>query len=208
MWKLEQDLDKTRSGAIMKKSLLVIWAIFGLTTIVSSQTSTDAPLPPPAPVIFQAPTEKELKEFTPANGLFSAIFPGAPKESSIALPNEAGTIVTYVMKRMGASTFIGVAEYEIDIAARPEKIYAVFRNQIASKNGTLQKEDEIVRNGRTGREFQCLFGIVFRRTQIFLVKNRMFEADYDVTNWHIIDDKVKAEWNAEADRFFDSFRIK
>ncbi len=163
------------------------------------------PAPPPAPLIYSAPSKSELEVFTPDSKFFSAEFPGSPSERKQTV-GEAVTL-TYRTYRKGSNSVVAVTETSVRLANRIEEAYQLIREAILKQGGKIEEESEVSVSAWPGREFQVLQNYTYRRFRVFVVNSRVFEIQSDVTNWHIISDKVKAEWHKDTDRFFASLKI-
>lgn len=171
----------------------------------SSSTRRDQPAPPPPPLIYSPPASSEIEDFTPTTKLFSARFPGKPSESNRNV-NDA-VITTYRVYRKGSNSVVAVTETMTLLANRSEEAFRLIKESIEQNGGKIERESEIVVGDWTGKEFGFRQDLGFRRLRVFIVGARILEIQSDVTNWHIISDKVKDEWNKETQRFFDSFKI-
>ncbi len=163
------------------------------------------PAPPPAPLIYSPPLNTDIKEFTPESKLFTARFPGMPSEQK-RMSNGAD-ITTYRVYRKGSNSTIAITEKVARLADHSEEGFRLIREAIRKQGGKIENDSEVAVNGWKGREFRALHDYTFRRFRVFIVGARVFEIQSDVTNWHIIGDKVKKEWNKETDRFFASFKL-
>ena len=164
------------------------------------------PAPPPPPLIYSPPTSSEIADFTPESKLFSARFPGKPSERRQNV-NDA-VVITYRVYRKGSNSVVGITETTMLLANRTEDAFRQIKESIEQHGGKIEKESEAVTSGWKGKEFGFQQDLSYRRLRVFIVGARIFEIQSDVTNWHIIGDKVKAEWNKETDWFFESFKIR
>ena len=163
------------------------------------------PPPPPAPLIYSPPTASDLEDFTPASKLFSARFPGKPSERK-QNANDA-TVTSYRVYRKGSNSAVGITETTMLLANRSEEIFRNIKEGIEQIGGKIEKESEVASGGWSGKEYGFRQDLSYRRLRVFIVGARIFEIQSDVTNWHIIGDKVKEDWNKETDRFFGSLTI-
>ena len=195
----------------MKKLIFVLSVSLALLVQVEGQAPPPPsprrgpPAPPPAPLIFSPPAESDLKDFSPESKLFAARFAGLPTEQK---RNVSGAVIsTYRVYRKGSNSVVAITEMPINIENRSDEGFGLIRDGIRNNAGKLDKEGEITIDRQVGREFSALYDFTYRRFRVFIVANRIFEIQSDVTNWHIINDKTKEEWNRETDRFFSSFKI-
>ena len=116
-------------------------------------------------------------------------------------------ILSYRVYRKGSNSIVGITETTKMLGDRSDEAFHQIRESIVQNGGKIEEESEISASGWKGKEFGFLQGYVYRRMRVFIVGARIFEIQSDVTNWHILSDKVKEDWRKETNRFFESFKI-
>lgn len=167
-----------------------------------------SPPPPPAPLIYKAPDEKDLKEFISADKTFQVTFPGVPQVSRQEIPN--GVVTSYRVYREGANSIVNTIDYDFELENSREKIYESVRaNLLKIPKSKIEAEREINIGGSKAIEFDVLQDYQFQKIRIVIVGKRIYEVKNDVTNWHILSKynvNKTVEFRDETERFFASFK--
>lgn len=186
----------------MKTILLLTFLLSASFILVVAQS----PLPPPPPLIFSKPDPSEIFEYSAEDKSFKASFPGKPIQSNQFV--DGVPITSYRMYRKGSNSIVGVTTSRTDLSMKSAQRYSAVRELLLKLPKTSITVDKAIEsNGKTAHEFEVLSDFHYRRIRIFVVGPQIFEIQSDVTNWHIIGDKVKTAWREESDRFFNSFVI-
>lgn len=197
----------------MSRSLSVLTIGFFFSFVIN--VAGQAPPPPPAPLIYSAPTKSEMSVFSEPNGIFKATFPGKPKERKLTPATHTET--SYSVTRKGSLSNVSIVEYGTSIEDQSEAVIERFRSNIAklTRNppsgienpGKIISDSNLNVNGMTWRVFQYETQFYLTHIALYIRKNQLFVVSSDVTNWHILKkhhpETVK-EFNLEADRFLRS----
>jgi hypothetical protein len=164
------------------------------------------PFPPPPPLIYSAPKDVDIKEFVSEEGKFKVSFAGAPKVEK----NQTSEAITtnYKIYRQGSNSVVATNDFSIDLESIKDKFFELVKtNILKNTKAKITEEKEIQIDGKTGKEFVVDYGMTNLRIRILPVGKRVYEINSDVTNWHIIGEKTKKEFEKETERFFNSFRL-
>ncbi|QYO62211.1 hypothetical protein [Leptolyngbya sp. 7M] len=178
-----------------------------------------SPQPPPPPLIYSAPSDADLVEFSDPSGSFKATFPGRPTE----VVHNSGSIQErhYTVVRSGSMTRVIVLEFQDTIESRSSEILGNLRKNVSSLTRNPPKElgenpgkitvetvSEI--NGQTFDLLGYESTMFFTHLAFHITGKKLYVISTDVTNWHILKQfhpKIVNNFNSEADRFLRSFAI-
>ncbi|MBA2335023.1 MAG: hypothetical protein H0V90_08810 [Blastocatellia bacterium] len=170
----------------MKTIRLLALLLFVSSALVFAQT----PAPPPPPLIFSKPDPSEVFEYTAEDNSFKATFPGKLSLSDQVL--DKAFIRRYRVYRKGSNSIIGVTTFKTKVSEKYSKIFSAIRESLAKLPKTSIVVDKDIKfGGKTAHEFEILSDFQYRRIRIFVIGAQIFEIQSDVTNWHIIGDKIK-----------------
>lgn len=165
----------------------------------------DKSVPPPAPLIYKAPEQKDLRDFVFEDKTFQATFPDIPAVRKQNVEN--GAITSYRTYRQGSFSIVNTIDLIVDAENNREKIYENVRNSFSkTPKTTVEAEREFSVDGRTGKEFDVLQDFLYFKVRVLIVGARVYEIRNTVTNWHIIGEATKKRFFAETERFFNSFK--
>ena len=146
------------------------------------------------------PSMPEFKKFEPANGKFSVLMPGTPKESHLDVASPFGqlSMTGYVSELPGNRGFsVGTSDLPKGSSFDPAKS---LQGGAANVKGTVLSSSEIAMDGHVGCEGLLKTGSgLMIRSRIYLVGDRVYQVQA-LGN----DAFVKSK---DADKFLDSFKI-
>jgi hypothetical protein len=151
------------------------------------------------------------REYTSKDGRYSIQMPGAPRETQkeATLPPPFSGQLTVQMATVDLGNKAGYAvmynDYPAAIMAQPigtdQRLEGAVKGGVNAVKGTIVQQKSISLNGYPGREVQISSGDKKQvRTRIYLVKSRLYQV-------HVIGRDAATITSADADKFFNSFKL-
>ncbi len=193
----------------LTRLLLLILILLNGAMFCFAQGSKESSEPPPASLTGYNP--EAWKEFSSAEGRFSALFPGIPEEviQRLPLPNENIVLHSYYL-RTSVEYQTSYTDYPLPIEGT-DKI-AMFLNNVRDSsikgiNGKLLEDKESTFNGHPGRIYKVEFGGGYIiNSRIFVVKNRFYMVA-TTTYGKKAPANVSRLYENAATTFLDSFKL-
>ncbi|MDH3495091.1 MAG: hypothetical protein OEM82_16180, partial [Acidobacteriota bacterium] len=178
-----------------------------LLSVLAAAAQTAPKGPPPAPAVFVPPKAEEIKTFRSLTDSFSIDFAGRVTESS----EKAGQFMirNYSARRTG--TRATVVAYDFGLS-EPDKLdreafLGDLKADLQRIEGTeLVSDVAITIDDFNGREIVSKAGYEREITRVLFTDSSIFRLSVFVTNWHILSDEKKTEFEQEKNRFFASFK--
>jgi hypothetical protein len=143
------------------------------------------------------------REFSSAEGRFTAKFPGTPTEETHSVSTPIGDIAFHVFgkeTRQGAFA-VAYSDFPLSLVQNADVSRMLDGGRdgaVANVKGRLEKESKIKQNGAPGRELLIYIkDTVYCRCQVFLARNRLYQV-------HVLGTKEQVQ-SQEATKFFNLF---
>jgi hypothetical protein len=157
--------------------------------------------------LYSAPKAEEIKEFVSESGKFKASFAGDPKTK---LNPEQPGFAAYYLTRSGSNSSVTVNQFGADTAKQKDTIYKYVKDSLLKlPEATIISETDFQVGSYSGKEIAMTYdkGGYYTRVRVLPAGKKIFEIKIDVVNWHMMKENHKKEFEAEAQRFFDSFKL-
>lgn len=146
------------------------------------------------------------KEFSSAEGGFSALFPSTPAEHSQKINTQAGAIELHLIgaEQSGREYMVAYNDYPQTLieTSHPGKVLDGARDgAVGNLRGRLLKETQISLEQYPGRELTIRVpdGGRLMQTRIYIVKNRLYQVGVVTSE--------EAAGSKETGKFLDSFKL-
>lgn len=184
-----------------------LFGIFLMTIVFGTAALAQTGGNSPSAVIFSAPKTEDIKEFVSDWGKFKADFAGAPKTQTN--PDQPG-FAAYYVKGVLSNTSVTVSEFGGDTEKQKDTIYKYVKDSLLKlPQATIVTETDFPAGKYSGKEFTLTYdqARIYTRVRLLPAGKRIYEIKTDVINWHMMNEDKKKEFNTEATRFFDSFKL-
>lgn len=189
----------------MRKLIIIATVLFLSNVFITAQN----PPPPPAPLIYSAPDQSEIKKYTAFESNFEIDFAGKVEtEKPETVPS---AIKIYMAANNGSreGVLVGTTKTPLKESEFKDFYETLKKNYLEGKDTQLIYEKAFENKGISGSEFSYTSENTYKKVRVFVVGFKTYVLIADVTNWQILQarhkDKV-AEFEAESGRFFDSFQ--
>lgn len=161
---------------------------------------------PPPPLIWTPPDATQT--YTNFTYGFSVDLPETPEisEGRLGAPS---TMNFYTVRRPGSLVYVRVINFTEEELKKVSSQELIRQIKSAHSSKTF-KIGTIFKEGVDHVDYSSSDGATFRRVNARIADGKLYELYIDVTNWHILTEsypETVKKFNAEADRFFKSFKL-
>ena len=122
----------------------------------------------------------------------------------------SATVVTYQTNYKGTKTEITVTKINIDIdfTSNQELINQRFISGFEARHkAKLLEEKEFEVEGRKGKEYTFEMEVEHMKLRVLFFDQMGYQMNISCTDWQLLNENKKMEFESEAKRFFDSFAL-
>ncbi len=175
--------------------------------VLAGTVVAQTPPPPPPAAIFKAPAAEKIVRYHSTEDAFAAEFPAEVTVSQEKVGQFS--IRNYQAKVVASTTRLTVYDFGLDAreAIDRKAFLDDLRSELLRPRGASVIVDSEMSDSVHELVSASSSGMVRETTRIVFSDQRIYRLSVDITNWHILDESKKLEYNREVSRFFASFRF-